>query len=237
MQTILVLVGIHGNAEILIRAVERAPSLLIDCSNCADAHQLFPFVDEEQLKSIYVIEVELLYLLRDVLKRTDAIARGIGAKCILVTQFSYLFSYNDEDENKNLLEHCWKLLRRLADSYEVIVGIHESYEELAKEHCDTIKDEQMGHTVISQRMNLDNLLSELSDYGKSLRREDRAVFERLLKQPLKHVGSISHASSFHAWAFLILSILLEQEKRCKHECLADGCLQEKEQARTVDQNT
>ena len=73
----------------------------------------------------------------------------------------------------------------------------------------------MGHTVSSQRITLDILMSELRSYGKALRKEDRELLERLLKKAFKHYGSISYANSIHAWAFLLLSIILEQEKeRC-----------------------
>ena len=97
----------------------------------------------------------------------------------------------------------------------------------------------MGHTVWSQRITFDMILSELRDYGKSLRQKDREVFEQLLKIPLNHIGSISYASSMHVWAFLLLSILLEQEKKIKLlgdavEGLADGRLQERELNRPVD---
>jgi len=85
----------------------------------------------------------------------------------------------------------------------------------------------MGHTVWSQRMTLDVLLAELKKYGKALRPEDREALERLLKQPLRHVGSIAYASSMHLWAFLILSILIEQEKR--YESLADRRVSEQRQ--------
>ena len=73
----------------------------------------------------------------------------------------------------------------------------------------------MGHTVWSQRITIDLLLSELEDYGKALRKEEREVLLDLLKRPLKHLGSISYASSLHAWAFLLLAINVEQEKRIK----------------------
>ncbi len=71
----------------------------------------------------------------------------------------------------------------------------------------------MGHTLSSQRMIIDILLSELKAYSKALREEDKAVFEEMLKYPLKKVGAISYASSIDVWAFILLSILLEQEKK------------------------
>ena len=98
---------------------------------------------------------------------------------------------------------------------------------------------RMGHTVWSQRVTLDILISELRDYGKALRLDDREVFENLLKKPLCYVGSVSNASSMHTWAFLLLSILLEHEKRIieleeANARLVDGCVQEEEQYHIVD---
>jgi uncharacterized protein (DUF697 family) len=86
----------------------------------------------------------------------------------------------------------------------------------------------MGHTVSSQRMVADDIVAELKSYGKALRSGDRAFYEDVLKQAFKHYGSISYASSIHTWAFLLLSILLEQEKRIQemeHARMAHGRLQ------------
>lgn len=71
----------------------------------------------------------------------------------------------------------------------------------------------MGHTVQSQRMVIDMVLSELAGFSKALRKDERLVLEKLLKEPLKHIGSISNASSVDVWALILLSILIEQEKR------------------------
>lgn len=100
----------------------------------------------------------------------------------------------------------------------------------------------MGHTVWSQRIALDILLSEIASYGRSLRQKDRVLYEGLLKQPLKHIGSISFASSIHLWAFLLLSIMLEQEKRIKeledgYESLVNGCIPEGEFHSSLVENT
>lgn len=79
----------------------------------------------------------------------------------------------------------------------------------------------MGHTTASQRQQVDRLLSELKDYARALRPEERVLLERLLREPLKHVGAIANASSFHTWAFLLLSIMIEQERRIAElECAA-----------------
>lgn len=73
----------------------------------------------------------------------------------------------------------------------------------------------MGTTVTSQRIITESILSELRDYGCVLRKDERTVFEEMLKKPYLHFGSISNASSINAWALIIMSILLEQEKRIR----------------------
>jgi galactitol-specific phosphotransferase system IIC component len=89
----------------------------------------------------------------------------------------------------------------------------------------------MGHTVSSQRMIIDIMLKELKDFAKALREEDRKIYLDLIKLPLKRVGAISYASSVNAWAFLILSILIEMQKN-----VADGRIQKREQDSFVDQD-
>jgi hypothetical protein len=91
----------------------------------------------------------------------------------------------------------------------------------------------MGHTVWSQRIVLDTILHELQQYGRALRQDERIVYNNMLKLPLKHFGSISYANSFNAWAFLLLSIMLEQQKKMSemeesYERLAHGRLPEGE---------
>lgn len=95
----------------------------------------------------------------------------------------------------------------------------------------------MGHTVWSQRQNADILLAELESYAKVLRPDERELYLKILKEPLKHLGSISYASSMHAWAFLLISMILEQQKiieGLKHERMADGRLSEQEPYRLMD---
>jgi hypothetical protein len=87
----------------------------------------------------------------------------------------------------------------------------------------------MGHTVSTQRMVLENIVNELNSYGKALRKEDRIIFEQILKQAFKHFGSISYANCLDPWPLLLLSILVEQNKRIKtmeelYESLVNGLL-------------
>jgi hypothetical protein len=71
----------------------------------------------------------------------------------------------------------------------------------------------MGHTATSQRIIVQGIISELKEYGKSLRKEDKPAFDRLIAKIHLHIGNISYASSYNTWAFVLFSILLEQEKK------------------------
>ena len=73
----------------------------------------------------------------------------------------------------------------------------------------------MGHTIMSQRRVHQIILSELNDFSRSLSGEDKKIFEDLLNSSLKHIGSISFTSSYQVWAIVLLSILLEQEKKIR----------------------
>jgi hypothetical protein len=89
----------------------------------------------------------------------------------------------------------------------------------------------MGHTVASQRIMVDLVISELMSYAKALREEDRKIFFELLKYPLKRVSAISYASSMHVWAFLIISMIIELKK---NESMAHGRLPEGELNNPLD---
>jgi len=73
----------------------------------------------------------------------------------------------------------------------------------------------MGHTVRSQRIAIDLMIAELKGFAKALRKEDRELYHRVLNTSLKRIGAISYASSIHVWAFLLLSIIVEQEKKIR----------------------
>ncbi|MBL8013151.1 MAG: hypothetical protein JNN05_04825 [Candidatus Omnitrophica bacterium] len=76
---------------------------------------------------------------------------------------------------------------------------------------------------------IDIVLAELQKFSAPLRKEERILLEKMLNQPLKHTGAMTNASSIDIWAFILLSILLEQEKRLSslesnNDRLADRCL-------------
>ena len=74
----------------------------------------------------------------------------------------------------------------------------------------------MGHTSTSQRIIADTVLSELKEYGRSLRQEDMMAFESAMAKMKKHIASVSFACSYNTWALVLFSIILEQEKEIYH---------------------
>ena len=70
------------------------------------------------------------------------------------------------------------------------------------------------------------MIRELQYFGKALDEHDRAVLTRILNKPLKHLGSITYASPLRPEVFLLLSIILEQQKRIDaYEKVIDRCVQ------------
>lgn len=218
------LFGIRGsrrevNAEILSRALESSPSLFVDAANCANIHAL---PADPRFKDVFVVPTESLYRFKPTLLRLPVLADQLGTSNIFISAIPHLFDFDNEYETKLVIEQCWRIIDWVARKFNVTVGIvpgsvHEvlfrgSYE--------------MGHTVWSQRMNSDSILSDLERFGRSLGKDERLIYSRLLKRPLKHLGSISYASPYHTWAFLLLTMMLEQEKRLEEvERLAFGRIQ------------
>ena len=131
------LVGATGkvNTRVLLHALEYQPSLLIDCHNVANPHSLFPFVQYEKFAGVFVVPAESLYRFRAALRILPKIADGVGAKCIVITTFTGLFDFDNEEESNAVIEHCWELIRQAAASYEVVVGLKAAtYEALARSH-------------------------------------------------------------------------------------------------------
>jgi len=137
----MVLKGVVGDRRrvnsYLFNEALKQTGLLIDCSNCANPHALFPIAQEE-LENVHVIQVELIYVLRDVLKKVGEFCKGIGTKKVIITTFGGLFNYQDERENKNIYEHSWELMKELSQECEILVGIHHSQEEFARKFCDSL---------------------------------------------------------------------------------------------------
>jgi hypothetical protein len=139
------LISIEGescsvNKRLMTKAFEEKPSLIIDCGNAADPFKLFPKVQEEELHNVFVINAEAIYRLRDSLKQAISWSRKIGARCIIVTTIHTLFSYDDETENYNVLEHCWEIMSEISKEYPLYVGIADDHmhKEFAKRFSDSM---------------------------------------------------------------------------------------------------
>ncbi|MBS1266835.1 MAG: hypothetical protein MAG795_00804 [Candidatus Woesearchaeota archaeon] len=127
------------NTALLAHASEHLPSLILDCANYANPHLLLSF--EEDFDKIYVINIDLIYKLRDTLKNLKSISKSIGATNIIITTFTRLFDYDNEEENKEIFKHSWELISNLSKTHNILVGIQENtiHEDLAQQYCKIVE--------------------------------------------------------------------------------------------------
>ena len=71
----------------------------------------------------------------------------------------------------------------------------------------------MGKTVESYRLALDAELQSWSGFVKALRTDDREAFERLTDACRNHASAGSNATRPEVFEAMVMSVLLEQEKR------------------------
>jgi hypothetical protein len=138
----MALIGICGsygsvNLSLLPYAINNAPSLIVDCANCANPHVLFPFTQPEDMEHVFVVQAELIYKLRDTIKEIPELVKDINPKCIIVTAFDRLFHYDDSEENENVYEHAWELMKKYSKDYDFFVGVSEQ-KDFARRYCDKI---------------------------------------------------------------------------------------------------
>lgn len=143
----MVLTGVRGsykavNMALLLHSFDQPSCLLLDCSNCANPHKLFPHVGDEKFRNVYVIEIEMIYKFRDVLKRALDMVKMLKATCLVITTFRGLFNYDNEEENRAVYEHAWELMKGISKHYPVFVGVEQDsrQEEFAAKFCDEIYD-------------------------------------------------------------------------------------------------
>ena len=102
--------------DLLEFACVNRPSLIIDCGNIADPHRIIEHADH--FHDIYVIEVQMLYMLRDVLREYRSIVGNY--KVIVLTPFRHLMHYQDSEENEHIIEHAKELLEDLGRRTTVV---------------------------------------------------------------------------------------------------------------------
>jgi hypothetical protein len=197
--------GDDADRRLIEYAVANAPSLILDCANKADLHRLYTSVDHEKLRQTYVIAVDAIYRFRDTVRDTGKYAERVGAKTVVITSYDHLYAFHDDKEEEEVIGHTWELIVRLSKEYDVALPWRDGCTEL-----------KMGHTVSSGRIATYELLSELSLFAKSLSPQDRKVFDEMLKEPYKHISKISYTSSAHLWAIVLLTIMMEMEKRRRY---------------------
>jgi hypothetical protein len=71
----------------------------------------------------------------------------------------------------------------------------------------------VGKTVESYRLALDAELQSWSGFVKALRTDDREAFERLTDACRNHASAGSNATRPEVFEAMVMSVLLEQEKR------------------------
>lgn len=111
------------NRKLLMESFTNTPSLILDCGNAADVHSLFGKIDENLLHKVYVINLEAIYRFRKGLELSPKFVKEFGIKQIVITTISILFSYDNEVENYNILEHCWELMKTISKTTPIKVGI------------------------------------------------------------------------------------------------------------------
>ena len=73
----------------------------------------------------------------------------------------------------------------------------------------------MGRTVPSFRVQLEQIIEELSVYRRALRGDDKIAFDNIMNKARQHASSCTLIPSFDPVDCIVLSILLEQEKEIK----------------------
>lgn len=75
---------------------------------------------------------------------------------------------------------------------------------------------KLGHTLPSQKEVVRKVIAELENYGKTLGKEDKKIYDEMLEKIYGKVESINYAGSVHVWAFTLITILFEHEKSIKN---------------------
>lgn len=143
---IFAITGENTNLQLMNYAVENTPCLVIDCANCANPHAL-PFLSYEKLSQIYLLEVDLIYVYRDIIRMLRQIAKECNTKKIIITT-GVLFNYQDGYENKKIYEQTWEMLKSM-QGYDILIGLIPSQIQLAKKYGVKIWDTLSGAKELS----------------------------------------------------------------------------------------
>jgi hypothetical protein len=126
------------NLELLDYAAKNIPCLIIDCSNIANPHLLYPKYTINELSNIYVIPVELIYTFRDVLQNLNKTCIEKGINKVIITKFGRLINYQNDEENNNIYNQSWELLKKHSLLLDIRIAIPKDQKETARRYCDII---------------------------------------------------------------------------------------------------
>ncbi len=73
----------------------------------------------------------------------------------------------------------------------------------------------MGRTVPSFRMQLEEIIVELSVFRRALRGDEKEAFDDIVNKARKHASSCTVAPTLDPLGAMLLSILIEQQKEIK----------------------
>jgi hypothetical protein len=132
---LVALKGDSVNDALMRLAFEKRPSLVIDCGNAADPFRLG--LPEEGLDEVYVINAEAIYRFREALRKASSILDGLRSNVLVVTTIGTLFSYNNEAEDKEVIGHCWEIIKGISEKSDVFVGFDDDSCRMADEVWDT----------------------------------------------------------------------------------------------------
>lgn len=109
---------------------------MLDCALTADPHRYI--THEQRFRELYVLEIEMIYKLRDTLLQLNTIQKNTRYSIIVITAFVQLMNYQDEEENTEIYTHCWEILQNIR--IPVIIGIAKKSMQaaFAKMRCDIL---------------------------------------------------------------------------------------------------
>lgn len=112
-----------ANNEVFMYGSEHLPCLVIDCANFADPHRFYPDISLEQMQHMYVFELELLHRFRDVLRQLPLYAKRHQVQSVIVTTCDHLINYQDEQENRDIYQHAWELMRKMGGRWDIVAAV------------------------------------------------------------------------------------------------------------------
>lgn len=124
----------HADDRLIAHAIRNAPSLILDCSNSVNPKRFYHLMPDESLfASASVIQIEVIYSLRDALLELESTLEKSGMKSLVITNFDHLFHYSWEEENEAVMRHSWEIIERISKSIDVFTSISPDLADAARD--------------------------------------------------------------------------------------------------------